>query len=295
MKLCFKLFIGVFFVLTLTGCIGENYDFTPPKVSIMNTYDISDEEELEAANINWDTDKKYTKETKDIISFAREQKLLSYDLGEQMEILFDSQDFAVKKLSVYAIQNDKKAELQVEERTFNLPDEEGKYVIVVNLLTEESGSAEYVGNIVIQKSNETKDVNGKLPEFAGMKMPYIKKVSESKSDGIKFGHSYEEVCWNNCDGNSTYNYPEIQPEDIEIGDELQIDWHKVDPHPTEINLIQINTEDFEVVKEENIDVKNTLLKIEVDDANIDAQYALEFLWKEKNKTIGRSILNFRLK
>ena len=56
MKLCFKLFIGVFFVLTLTGCIGENYDFTPPKVSIMNTYDISDEEELGAANINWDTD-----------------------------------------------------------------------------------------------------------------------------------------------------------------------------------------------------------------------------------------------
>ena len=71
MKLCFKLFIGVFFVLTLTGCIGENYDFTPPKVSIMNAYDISDEEELEAANINWNTDKKYTKETKDILSFAR--------------------------------------------------------------------------------------------------------------------------------------------------------------------------------------------------------------------------------
>jgi hypothetical protein len=261
----------------------------------MNTYDISDEEELEAANINWDTDKEYTRETEDILSFAKEQKLLSYDPGEQMEILFDSQDFAVKKLSVYAIQNDKKAELQVEERTFNLPDEKGKYVIVVDLLTEESGSAEYVGNIVIQKRNETKDVNGKLPEFAGMEMPYIKKVSESKLDDIQFGHSYEEVCWNNCDDNSTYNYPEIQPEYVEIGDELQIHWHKVDPHPTEINLIQINTEDFEVVKVEDIDVKNNLLKIEVDDANIDAQYALEFLWKEENKTIGRSILNFRLK
>ncbi|MFB6466751.1 hypothetical protein ACE38V_07965 [Cytobacillus sp. Hz8] len=49
----FKLFIGLLFILTLTGCFGEEYDFTPPTVSLVNPDDITQEEKLAEANIDW--------------------------------------------------------------------------------------------------------------------------------------------------------------------------------------------------------------------------------------------------
>jgi hypothetical protein len=49
-----------------------------------------------------------------------------------------------------------------------------------------------------------------------------------------------------------------------------------------------------MIKKVNIDITNTPLVIEVDEKRTDAQYALEFLWKEGNKINGRSMLNFKL-
>ena len=66
------------------------------------------------------------------------------------------------------------------------------------------------------------------------------------------------------------------------------------PQPTEINLLQINTDNYEVIKKKNINVTNIPLDIEIDEKKIGAQYAVEFLWKDGNKLIGRSMLNFRL-
>ncbi|MFC7321471.1 hypothetical protein [Halobacillus campisalis] len=131
------------FVFLLSGCIGESYDFTPPSVSL-------EQKELEEANINWDSDKEYTKETEDILSLAKEQKPLYFSSGEQVTILFDSQDFAIEELSAQVWQNDNKTELQVNDQDFSLPKEKGEYVVVVDLISD-SGTAQYVGNIVINE------------------------------------------------------------------------------------------------------------------------------------------------
>lgn len=144
MKGLLKLFIGLLFVFSLTGCIGEDYDFTPPTVKLLNS-DI----QLEEANIDWRTDKHYEKETKDILSLAREQRQMSVYAGQQEDLIFDSEDFAVKELGVSVWQKDKKIELDLKNRSFYFPKEKGEYVIEVNLLTD-SGSAQYVGNVVIQ-------------------------------------------------------------------------------------------------------------------------------------------------
>ncbi|MCA0970844.1 hypothetical protein LCM20_09600 [Halobacillus litoralis] len=137
----------LFFVFLLSGCIGENYDFTPPSVSVSDTYG-SRTLELEEANINWNSDKTYTKETEDIISLAKDQEPVYFEAGEQASILFDSQDFMVEDLSAYVWQDESETDLQVKDREFSMPEEEGEYVMVVDLVSD-SGTAQYVGNIVI--------------------------------------------------------------------------------------------------------------------------------------------------
>ncbi|MGX1983634.1 hypothetical protein EDD69_11369 [Thermolongibacillus altinsuensis] len=149
MKGFFKLFIGLFFAFSLTGCIGEHYDFTPPSVSLDIEYGIQSIQ-LKEANINWNSDKHYEKETKDILSLARKQKQVSVKSGQEGLILFDSEDFKVLDLRVWLWQKDKKMELKLDKnRNFYFPKEKGEYLIEVGLRTD-SGSAQYVGNIVIE-------------------------------------------------------------------------------------------------------------------------------------------------
>jgi len=51
--------------------------------------------------------------TDDLSSFLERQRSLHYSSGQQVDILFDHQDFAVKELSVYVNQGDKKTDLPV--------------------------------------------------------------------------------------------------------------------------------------------------------------------------------------
>lgn len=138
----------ILFVFLLSGCMAEDYDFTPPTVSLGDQY-LREQGELETANIDWNSDKEYSKETEDIISLAKEQKPLYFSSGEQLQILFETQDFAIKELSAYVWQNGKKTKLQVNDQKFSLPREKGEYVVVVNLISD-NGSVQYVGNITIE-------------------------------------------------------------------------------------------------------------------------------------------------
>ncbi|HWI47347.1 MAG TPA: hypothetical protein VNU45_03860 [Rummeliibacillus sp.] len=149
MKVFLKIFIGLFLIFLLTACIGEKYDFTPPTVSLMTTTSLI-EQELEEVNIDWHSDKDYTKETKDVLAFAREQEPLYFDSEQQVDLMFDSEDFLVKEISVSVWKNDEQVKLKLDKyRSFYMPNEKGDYLIEVNLLTD-SGSAQYVGNVVIQ-------------------------------------------------------------------------------------------------------------------------------------------------
>jgi hypothetical protein len=147
----FKIIIGMLFVVTLTGCFGEEYDFTPPTASITNPDDINQEEKLAEANIDWTYDEKYNKETKNILSLAKKQKKMYLNSGQRVQFNLEDGHFDAKKVTISLWQNENKIDLAIDNagQYFNLPKEKGEYMIVLDLPTDK-GTAQYVGNIVIQ-------------------------------------------------------------------------------------------------------------------------------------------------
>lgn len=147
----FKLLIGLLCILSITGCIGEEYDFSPPTVSLVNPDDITKVEKLAEANIDWTYDEKYNKETKDILSLANKQDTIYFNSGQNVQVTLENGDFDAKKIKISLWQNENKIDLTMNNdgQYFNLPREKGGYMIVVDLPTDK-GNAQYVGNIIIQ-------------------------------------------------------------------------------------------------------------------------------------------------
>lgn len=151
MKKLLRLFLILSSIFALTGCFGENYDFSPPTVSLSNPDDITQEEILAEANINWTYDKKYNKETKDILSLAKKQNKMYFNSGQKVQFSLEDGSFDAKKVKISLWQNENKIDLEIDNagQYFNLPKEKGEYMIVVDLPMDK-GNAQYVGNIVIQ-------------------------------------------------------------------------------------------------------------------------------------------------
>lgn len=149
MKAALKLCIGILCAFVLTACFGENYDFSPPTVLLMNPSSLEDEE-LTETNIDWDSDEHYKKTTNDYVMFASSLDPLQYEAEQQLTIGFDSQDFAIHELLVFVWKNDEKTEVELQEdRSFHLPAEPGEYILEVELESN-SGEAQYVGNILVK-------------------------------------------------------------------------------------------------------------------------------------------------
>ncbi|MFY0743099.1 hypothetical protein AB1K09_11250 [Solibacillus silvestris] len=62
--------IGFLSMFLLAGYIGENYDFSPPTVMVFTPDGDDFQETLAEANIDWEYDDKYNKETEDIQALA---------------------------------------------------------------------------------------------------------------------------------------------------------------------------------------------------------------------------------
>lgn len=152
MKQKFMTFISLFFVVLLTGCIGEEYNYNPPNAFIESHLDFV-KGDLETANIEWNSDKKYTKKTSDIEAFAMEQEPLHYYAGQKMNIRFDNGDISINNINIYVKKDGEKIELPVDQQVFEIPKEEGNYLIVVKLETD-SGNTEYVGNLNVQERDD---------------------------------------------------------------------------------------------------------------------------------------------
>lgn len=152
MKILLRLCIGLIYVFILTGCIGENYDFSPPAITLSSDSNMNSEE-LAEANIDWrgEGNNPIGKETNDILALAKKQQPMYLSTGEKVDLLSDHADFKTEGLSVSVWQNDKRLDLEVTDISFNLPKEKGEYVIEVNLQTDR-GNAQYVGNLVIMSN-----------------------------------------------------------------------------------------------------------------------------------------------
>ncbi|MGF9891260.1 hypothetical protein ABEX78_21610 [Priestia megaterium] len=153
MKNILKVCVGIIFLLPLGGCFGEDYDFSPPTVTISPTVNDIIDTDLKEANVDWkgENNEPYIKKTKDISKLAVKQQALAVGPETEGNISFDNEDFSVGGLTISVLKNDKKQKLKLneEDRTFNFPKEKGKYVIVVDLNTDR-GNAQYVGNIVVK-------------------------------------------------------------------------------------------------------------------------------------------------
>jgi len=305
MKKLLTLFVGMLVVFALTGCFGEDFDVGVPTALLHLEKGLQNQQiQLTEANISWSSSSGEIKETVDNIEeFGLSQDVISVSPNQKASLEFQENEdnggdiWIDPTITVVLWKDGEKIDLELKDnREFQFPTNEGDYVLEVEFVNSVSvNRAQYVAKIVIKESNEqTKITDGKLPEFTLMEVPEIKKIKSLESDGEIFDYGYAEVCWNNCSEHNIYNYPDIHSGDVEIGDEIQINWHEMKPQPTEINLLQINTDNYEVIKKKNINVTNIPLDIEVDEKKIGTQYALEFLWKEGNEILGRSMLNFRL-
>lgn len=160
MKWKLIIFVSLIFVVLLTGCIGEDYDFTPPDAFIESHRDFV-KGDLKTANIDWNSDKEYTKKTDDIDSLAKEQEPLHYYSGQKMDIRFDNGDIRIDNINIYVKQDGEKTKLPVDDQVFEMPKEGGNYLIIVELEAN-SGNTEYVGNLDIQE----RDYNPYPPEVS---------------------------------------------------------------------------------------------------------------------------------
>ncbi|UGB28727.1 hypothetical protein [Metabacillus sp. B2-18] len=304
MEKLLKLLVGMLFIFALTGCFGEDYDVGVPTAHLHVEIGMQDvETQLKEANISWSSSSVDVEETIDNIEeFGLSQDLISVSPNQKAFLEFKENEdnggdiWRNPKITA-ELWKDGEEQINLDlkdNREFQFPTNEGHYVLVVEFIDPDN-KAQYVGNIVIEETNEqTKITDGKLPVFTLMEIPSIKKINSAETDSMLFDYSYEEVCWNNCSENNKYNYPDIHSGDVEIGDEIHIDWYNMKPQPTDINLLQIDTENFEVIKKESLNIDNTPLDIKIDEKKIGSQYAVEFLWKEENKLLGRSMLNFKL-
>lgn len=153
MKNILKVCVGIIFLLPLGGCFGEDYDFSPPTVTISPTVNDIIDADLKEANVDWkgENNEPYIKKIKDISKLAVKQQALAVGSETEGNISFDNEDFSVGGLTISVLKNDKEQKLKLneEDRTFNFPKEKGEYVIVVDLNTDR-GNAQYVGNIVVK-------------------------------------------------------------------------------------------------------------------------------------------------
>ena len=175
-------------------------------------------------------------------------------------------------------------------------------LIACNNEIQEAQKKEEASQVYNQETETKKviveSVEKVLPAFEAIDTPSISLLS---SEGYKryqqFDSLYGEVCWNNCEEFNHYNYPDIHSGEVEVGNQLLIDWSLLIPQPTEVYFIHVDTSneiDSKEISKEQKTTGHTTLTIKIEEKMIGNQYAVEFIWKDGEVVEGRSILNFRL-
>jgi len=145
-----KLSLGILLALSLSGCIGEDYDFSPPAVTLQPD-DAAQQEQLAEANIEWLYDEQYNKKTDDIFALANKQNKLFLTTGQRVQLTLDHGDFKLDGIAIYSWHNNERVTLPFDEKdqSFAAPAEAGDYVVEVELAADK-GQAQYVGMLAVE-------------------------------------------------------------------------------------------------------------------------------------------------
>lgn len=152
-----KLLTTVLLIFVLTGCIGEDYDFSPPKAEItLNKIP------LKTVVVKWNVGQKVYSRNKDILKTAEKMPVANVIAGDKDFINFNHGDYAIQSLDLTFIKDGKegkikKLDLVDTSQDFKFPLKTGHYIIQVELSTE-SGNVTYVGSInVVEKAKKDKE------------------------------------------------------------------------------------------------------------------------------------------
>lgn len=167
-------------------------------------------------------------------------------------------------------------------------------------LTEEYQRSPKAEEIVeeTQPENHVKAQEPVLPDFKDMEAPTLSIVSQEKiMPALSYDHSYSEICWKNCEGSTSYKFPDIHQGNVEIGNQLQTDWSEMEPQPTTVHLIQVDDwekNNFKELAREQLNAKKGGLTLPINEEMLGNHYALEFNWKENTAIIGKTLLTFQI-
>lgn len=159
----FRLFLSLFFIFLLSGCIAEDWDFNPPIVTLLDTENALSVE-LELVNLDWrgEENAPIRKENADVVSIGKQQEPLYSESRRKIEIQFNNQDFEIYELNISLLRKNNDISLLWKNgewkewqalldggiHYFMTPLEKGKYTMELVLETDR-GTAQYVGNLVV--------------------------------------------------------------------------------------------------------------------------------------------------
>lgn len=287
-------------ILMLAGCLAEDYDVGVPRAYLLADDGLRGQPmPLTEANISWSSSTGEVMETiDDIEEFGLSQKVTtvspnqpaSLDFKENEENGGDIWTDPTITASLWKDGEETKLELN-ESREFRFPQTEGDYVLEVEFIGR-ADEAQYVGNIIIEKAPGQNA--GQLPKYTYMEMPSITKIGSAESNGDTFDHAYSQVCWNNCTPDSGFEVSDVHSGDAEVGDRIVIDWEMMEPNPSEVRLIELDS-DEEEVSEEIVSSDSSSITMEVAEQDLGNQYSIQYLWRDGGKLLGHSRLDFKLK
>ncbi|MGM1035525.1 MAG: hypothetical protein ACQEXK_24255 [Bacillota bacterium] len=155
MKGFFRLFIEMFLVFILTGCIGEDYDVGVPTAHLYSE-DLTTSVQLTEGNISWSSSSGEVDQKIDAIQvFGLSQEEMKVSTNEKVFLDFEENEenggdiWTDPKITVALLKDEQRIELEMDDREFRIPNNKGSYVLEV-VFTSSRGTAQYVGNILIQ-------------------------------------------------------------------------------------------------------------------------------------------------
>ncbi|MGM0896987.1 MAG: hypothetical protein ACQEV0_03755 [Bacillota bacterium] len=286
-------------ILMLAGCFAEDYDVGVPRAYLLADDGLRGQPmQLTEANISWSSSTGDVTETiEDIEEFGLSQEATEVSPNQPASLDFKENEenggdiWTDPTITAALWKDGEEMELELNDsREFRFPQTEGNYVLEVEFIDRDN-EAQYVGNIVIE---ETPGQNaGQLPKYTYMEMPSITKMDSADPNGVVFDHMYSQVCWHNCDANSSYDVPDVHSGDAEVGDRIMIDWGMMEPSPSEVKLNEIDSDGE--VSEEIIATDSSTITIEITEQDIGKQYSVQYLWQGGEELIGQSRLDFKLK
>ncbi len=148
-----KYAVTLFLLFTLSGCFGEDYDVGVPTASL---YLKVKSAPLTEANVSWESSTKDVHRTvEDIEKYGSSLDVIKISPNQKVALDFKENKnnggdiWTDPKITVALIKGDERMELPLHSQEFQFPTEKGSYILEVEFVNS-AGSAQYVGNIVIQ-------------------------------------------------------------------------------------------------------------------------------------------------